>query len=262
MILSQVRNELDILHDRFNRKEFIERDPIVVPHRFSKHEDIEIAALFAAIFAWGQRVTIINKCNELMALMDDAPHDFLMQHRPKDLKVFESFKHRTFNYSDVLYFIEFLSTLYRAGYTLEDAFVYEDIFNKKLKVKSEENIGINLNTFRANFFSLEDYPSRTKKHISSPLQKSTCKRLNMFLRWMVRSDDRGVDFGIWKQMKMHQLVCPIDVHVEKVARNLNLIKSESLNWNTALELTQNLKLLDPKDPVKYDFALFGWGMDI
>lgn len=261
MNLIQLRNQLDILHDRFNRKEFIDRDPIVVPHRFNKREDIEIAALFAAIFAWGQRTTIINKSNELMALMDNAPHEFLLQHRPKDLKRFEGFKHRTFNYTDTLYFIEFLSSLYRAGFNLEEAFLYENIFFDRQKIRNEKNIEINLNAFRNNFFSLQDFPERTRKHISSPMQNSTCKRLNMFLRWMVRKDDRGVDFGIWKKIKPHQLICPIDVHVERIAREFQLIQSEKLNWKTAVELTENLKRFDPNDPVKYDFALFGWGVD-
>lgn len=256
-----MKNNLEILYKQFNTLDFIASDPISVPHMFSKKEDIEIAALFAAIFAWGQRTTIINKSKEILKMMDDAPYDFMMHHTDTDLKVFESFKHRTFNATDALYFIEFLKHLYRNNFTLEDAFVIKNIFSKAVKVKTEINTEPYLINFRNNFFSLSDYPHRTKKHISSPEQHSTCKRLCMFLRWMVRKDKQGVDFGIWKQIKASELVCPIDVHVERIAREFKLIERKQLDWLTAVELTENLKKYDAKDPVKYDFALFGYGVN-
>lgn len=252
---------LDILYKQFNKPAFIASDPISVPHMYTKREDIEIAALFAAIFAWGQRTTIVNKSKELLKLMDDAPYDFMMQHQDSDLKVFESFKHRTFNATDALYFIEFLKNVYRQNFTLEDAFILKDLFNDAVRIKTKNNIEPYLNNFRANFFSLSDPPHRTKKHISSPELGSTCKRLCMFLRWMVRKDKQGVDFGIWKNIKSSELVCPVDIHVERIAREFKLITRKQLDWLTAVELTENLKKLDANDPVKYDFALFGYGVN-
>jgi uncharacterized protein (TIGR02757 family) len=241
---------LDSKVELYNRPEFIPNDPILIPHRFSKKQDIEIAGFFAATLAWGQRITIINKCSELLAMMDNAPHDFFLNHTPDDLKQFEKFKHRTFNSTDALYFIESLSTYYRAHDSLEDAFMDS----------GSDSIESGLINFHKIFFGLPDFPSRTIKHVSTPLRKSACKRLNMYLRWMVRQDANGVDFGIWKKLKPSQLVCPCDVHVERVARKLKLIKGKGMNWNTAMELTTNLRKLDSSDPVKYDFALFGLGI--
>lgn len=252
---------LDLLYKQFNNPAFIASDPISVPHLYLKREDIEIAALFASIFAWGQRITIINKAKEILSLMDNAPYDFIMHHKEKDLKSFEHFKHRTFNATDALYFIEFLKNVYRQNFTLEEAFILKDLFNEAIRIKTKTNIEPYLNNFRENFFSLNDYPHRTKKHISSPAQHSTCKRLCMFLRWMVRKDKQGVDFGIWKNIKSSELICPIDIHVERIAREFNLISRKQLDWLTAVELTENLKKYDAKDPVKYDFALFGYGVN-
>jgi uncharacterized protein (TIGR02757 family) len=185
--------------------------------------------------------------------MNGAPHDFMMNHEEKDLKRFLDFKHRTFNATDALYFIEFFKQYYKKHESLEDAF----LVNQK---KTSDNLESGMTAFHDLFFSLEDAPHRTKKHIASPVRKSTCKRMNMFLRWMVRRDKGGVDFGIWKQIKPAQLLCPLDVHVERVARKLGLIKRKQTDWETVLELTENLKTFDPKDPVKYDFALFGIGV--
>jgi uncharacterized protein (TIGR02757 family) len=241
---------LDSKVELYNRPEFIPLDPILIPHRFSKKQDIEIAGFFAATLAWGQRITIINKCSELLAMMGNAPHDFLLNHTPDDLKKFEKFKHRTFNSTDTLYFIESLSTYYRTHDSLEDAFMDS----------GSDSIESGLINFHKIFFGLSDFPPRTIKHVSTPLRKSACKRLNMYLRWMVRQDANGVDFGIWKKLKPSQLVCPCDVHVERVARKLKLIKGKGMNWNTAMELTTNLRKLDSSDPVKYDFALFGLGI--
>lgn len=243
--------------ERYNRPEFIALDPVCIPHQFSKKQDIEIAGFFAATLAWGQRTTIINKCNELLKMMDHAPHDFILQHRLSDLKMFKHFKHRTFNSTDALYFIESLSHYYSRNHSLEDAFLWD---RQQLTTNVDFPIEAGLMNFHSTFFSLPDYPKRTIKHVSSPAKKSACKRLNMFLRWMVRQDDKGVDFGLWKKIPASQLVCPCDVHVERVARKLNLITRRGMNWQTATELTVNLRKLDPQEPVKYDFALFGMGI--
>jgi uncharacterized protein (TIGR02757 family) len=242
---------LDSKVDQFNQPEFIELDPISIPHQFKKKQDIEISGLIAAVLAWGQRVTIINKTKDFLGRMDNSPHDFLMNHKPNDLKKFRNYKHRTFNETDALYFIEFLSQYYRKNESLETAFSISPM---------DENVGRALENFHRLFFSLEDFPRRTKKHISTPERKSACKRINMYLRWMVRNDDKGVDFGIWSTISPSQLICPCDLHVERVARKLKLIKRKQVDWLTALELTDNLRKLDASDPVKYDFALFGLGV--
>ena len=243
---------LDQKVDQYNVPGFITLDPVSIPHLFSRKQDIEIAGFLAATLAWGQRKTIIKNCVALMRLMDDAPHQFLLDHRDNDLKRFDKFCHRTFNSTDLLYFIHFLSRYYRKHDSLEWAFT-----RGQTDVTAEGA----LTGFNELFFSLDDFPARTRKHVSTPVRKSACKRLNMFLRWMVRSDQRGVDFGIWKQMSSSALVCPCDVHVERVARKLRLIKRKQVDWLTAVELTDNLKKLDPNDPVKYDFALLGLGLE-
>ena len=242
---------LDSKVDQFNRPEFVELDPISIPHQFKKKQDIEIAGLIAAVLAWGQRVTIINKTKDFLSRMDNSPHDFLMNHKSNDLKKFKNYKHRTFNEIDALYFIEFLSQYYKKNESLETAFGISP---------EDENVGRGIENFHRLFFSLEDFPKRTKKHISTPERKSACKRINMYLRWMVRNDHNGVDFGIWKGISPSQLICPVDLHVERVARKLKLIKRKQMDWQTAVELTNNLRKLDALDPVKYDFALFGLGV--
>ncbi|MGZ3873316.1 MAG: TIGR02757 family protein [Mucilaginibacter sp.] len=230
--------------------------------------------LWAAVLAWGQRVTIINKCKELIALMDGVPYDFIINHEEPDLKKLLQFKHRTFNDIDTLYFIAFFRNHYENHESLESAFIPADTPLTKLSFNetslkrvitadaiSPEPIEQYLNHFRDYFFSLPDFPHRTKKHISSPAQKSTCKRLNMFLRWMVRRDNCGVDFGIWSHIHPSDLICPCDLHVDRVARKLNLITRKQTDWQTAIELTQRLREFDPVDPVKYDFALFALGIE-
>ncbi|MFD1769845.1 TIGR02757 family protein [Sphingobacterium suaedae] len=239
----------------FNRPAFIENDPICIPHLFDKKEDIEIMGFFAAILAWGQRKTIINKCKELIMRFGGTPYEFIRQHQDEDLKSLLGFKHRTFNDTDLLYFVSFLRFHYARFDSLEDAFLLD------VHAGSHFTMERSLNEFKAYFFSLPDHPIRTKKHISSPAQKSSCKRLNMFMRWMVRKDDAGVDFGIWTRIDPRQLICPCDVHVERVARRLGLIQSDKVNWKTALELTEHLRRFDAADPVKYDFALFGIGVE-
>ncbi len=238
---------LDELADRFNAPQFIDNDPVSIPHEFTQRQDIEIAGLFAAVLAWGQRVTIIRKCRELMERMDRAPYAFVRHHSESDLKRLKGFRHRTFNDTDLLYFVAFLHWYYSRHDTLETAF-------------EGESIAAGLARFHEMFFSLEACPSRTRKHISTPVKKSTCKRLNMYLRWMVRRDDRGVDFGLWRSISPASLICPCDVHVDRVARKLGLIKRKQTDWQTALELTDRLKRFDPEDPVRYDFALFGLGV--
>jgi uncharacterized protein (TIGR02757 family) len=246
-----------ILEDRvaqYNRPSFIQADPISVPHRFSKKQDIEIAGFFAAIFAWGNRTTIINKANELMKLMDDSPHQFITQHNETDLKQLVDFKHRTFNATDLLYFIQFLQHHYSKHASLEHAFL-------KIKPDDEfEKMELSLNSFYDYFSSLEDFPARTLKHIAAPKKNSACKRLNMFLRWMVRKDDSGVDFGIWRNIEPSELICPLDVHVARVAAHFKLLTRKQVDWQAALELTHSLRKFDASDPAKYDFAMFGLGV--
>lgn len=235
---------------QYNKRSFIPNDPIAIPHQFTDQPDIEIAGFFAAVFAWGNRTTILNKSRELLQLIDNAPHAFITQHREKDLKKLLSFKHRTFQSTDLLYFIQFLRYHYQQHHSLETAF---DI--------PSSNMEDRLTAFHDYFFSLPDAPERTRKHIASPQRGSTCKRLNMFLRWMVRKDKQGVDFGIWKSIQPSELICPVDVHVARVSRKLGLIERTQTDWPTALELTETLRSFDPKDPVKYDFALFSLGVN-
>jgi uncharacterized protein (TIGR02757 family) len=249
--VEDLKEFLDQKSELYNRPGFIEHDPISIPHLFRKKQDIEIAGLFAATLAWGQRKTIIRKCKELMGLMDHAPHDFILNHREKDLKSFIDFKHRTFNSTDLLYFIESLRHYYQKHDSLESAF-YNNL--------KDETVEQGLVQFHHQFFEL-DHPHRTRKHVATPERKSTCKRLVMYLRWMVRQDKKGVDFGIWRKISPAQLVCPCDLHVDRVARRLKLVKRKQTDWQTALELTRNLKKFDPHDPVKYDFALFGLGIE-
>jgi len=248
-----LKDFLDEKVELYNRKDFIKDDPISIPHSFTKLQDIEIMAFWAATLAWGQRKTIINKCNELIDLMDGAPHDFVLNHQPKDLSRFEQFKHRTFQPIDTLYFINFFQVFYKENISLESAFL------KKGSPK-DETIENALIGFHDEFCGLEDFPQRTRKHIATPLRKSTCKRLCMFLRWMVRKDKKGVDLGLWTRIKPSQLLCPFDVHVDRVARKLLLIDRKQKDWKTVLELGKKLRELDPKDPAKYDFALFGLGI--
>jgi uncharacterized protein (TIGR02757 family) len=248
-----LKDFLDSKVELYNRSDFIKNDPICIPHLFSKKQDIEIAAFFASIFAWGSRTTIINKSTELMRLMQMQPHQFVLQHSEKELKSLLLFKHRTFNATDLLYFVAFLKFHYSKHTSLEDA------FSKWISVK-DETIENALIGFHHYFFSIEDVPARTKKHIATPEKKSNCKRLNMFLRWMVRKDNNGVDFGIWQKIKPSQLICPVDIHVARVAKRLNLLLRKQTDWAAALELTSYLRTLDPSDPAKYDFALFGLGV--
>ncbi len=249
----ELKSYLDSCVKKFNTSDFIENDPISIPHQFSRKQDIEIMGFWVSMLAWGQRKTIINKANELIHLMDGAPYDFILNHEEKDRKAFLNFKHRTFQAIDTLYFLAFFQDFYQKNDSLENA------FSNHLSPKSE-NVEAALKGFHEQFFSLPEAPHRTRKHVSTPTRNSACKRLNMFLRWMVRQDKKGVDFGIWKKIKPAQLLMPLDVHVDRVARRLGLLERKQTDWKSVIELTNNLKQFDSKDPVKYDFALFGVGV--
>ena len=249
----ELKKLLDEKADWYNRPKFIAEDPISIPHQFSKKQDIEISGLFAATLAWGIRKTIIKNCNALVAAMDNAPHDFIINHQPVDLKKLLFFKHRTFNTTDLLYFIHFLRHHYSTNDSLETS------FSQFIK-STDENVEPALRGFYDYFFSLHEAPVRTKKHVPTPARKSACKRINMYLRWMVRQDDNGVDFGIWNQIKPSQLIVPLDLHVHRVALQLKLMERKQADWFAALELTKKLKKFDADDPAKYDFALFGMGV--
>jgi len=245
---------LDKKVDEYNQPFFIQSDPISIPHSFSKKQDIEIAGFFAAIFSWGNRTTIIKKSRELLQLMDNAPHQFCLSHTENDLKKLMQFKHRTFNTTDLLYFIEFFTFHYNRYDSLEEAFC----FGMK---ENDINVSNALNSFYDYFFSLPDIPKRTLKHVASPNKNSACKRINMFLRWMVRDDNKGVDFGLWKKIKPSQLIIPLDLHVTRVAHRFNLLERKQFDWIAAVELTDQLKTWDDQDPTKYDFALFALGIE-
>ena len=236
----------------YNQPSFIAADPISIPHQFTKLQDIEIAGLFAAVLAWGNRTTIINNCNRLLQWMDNAPYQFIQQHQETDLQRFLQFAHRTFNATDLLYFIYFLQAHYATHTSLEDAFVPTPAY-------TDATIEGALIHFHNYFFSLE-HLDRTRKHIATPARGSACKRICMYLRWMVRSDNQGVDFGLWKKIHPSQLICPLDVHVARVAQRLELIQRPKADWQSALQLTAQLRAWRPEDPAVYDYALFGMGM--
>lgn len=249
----QLKEYLDSQVVRFNKPAFIETDPISIPHEFNKKQDREIAGLWTAILSWGQRKTIINKARELMSLMDWSPHEFITQHQESDRKAFLGFKHRTFQAPDTLHFLQFLQTYYLKNESLETAF-------SRPENKIKHSIEPGLNNFREIFFEDPNHLPRTKKHIPSPIKGSACKRINMFLRWMVRKDTCGVDFGIWQDVSPAHLMIPLDVHVFNVAKTLKLLKTKQANWKAVLELTAKLRKFDADDPVKYDYALFNLGI--
>jgi len=249
-----LKDLLDHYVKTYNVPGFITNDPISIPHRYSRLQDIEITAFWTSMLAWGQRVTIINKATALFAMMGESPFEFIVNHSEEDRKPFLDFKHRTFQPTDTLYFLEFFQQYYRQHSSLEDG------FSQFLNANSTD-VSPALSGFHELFFNLPDSPQRTRKHVATPIRKSTCKRLNMFLRWMVRQDKQRVDFGIWKAIKPSQLMIPLDVHVERVARKFGLIERKQRDWLTVVELTEKLRLFDPEDPAKYDFALFGYGIE-
>jgi uncharacterized protein (TIGR02757 family) len=242
---------LEIKYKKYNQISFIESDPISIPHQFSKKEDIEIAGFLASIIAWGQRTTIINNANRMMNLMGVSPFEFIINANDKDFLKFENFVHRTFNGIDCVYFLKSLQNIYQNHEGLES--VFSNLYSKNQSIKDT------ISQFNKVFFELP-HNSRTEKHLANPNKGSTAKRLNMFLRWMIRKDKVGVDFGIWTQIPTSALFCPLDVHSGNVARALGLLNRNQNDWNAVDELTLNLRVFDSKDPVKYDFALFGLGV--
>lgn len=249
--LLHIKEFLDESYFKYNSKAFIENDPICIPAKFSKKEDIEIAGFLAATIAWGNRKSIINNGNKLMDWMDNAPHAFISNHSKKDLKPFEKFVHRTFNGKDCLFFIAALQNIYNNHRGLEHVFATS---NKDADLKER------LINFR-NIFLETAHLSRSEKHISNPAQKSSAKRLCMYLRWMVRKDNKGVDFGIWKNIAAKDLCLPLDVHTGNVSRTLGLLTRKQNDWQAVEEITAVLRTFDAKDPIKYDFALFGLGVE-
>jgi uncharacterized protein (TIGR02757 family) len=249
--LSEIKELLDEKYFQFNNTSFIETDPISIPHQFSKKEDVEIASLLVATIAWGQRTSIINNGNKLMRLMNDEPHDFILNFSKKDAARFEGFVHRTFNSTDCVFFLNSLKHIYTKHGGLEAAFS-TDFSSKETDVKNA------ITNFRALFLNTE-HQSRSEKHISNPSAKSSAKRLCMFLRWMVRKDKHGVDFGIWKSIKSSQLCLPLDLHTGNVSRKLCLLNRTQNDWQAVEEITSVLRTFDKNDPIKYDFSLFGLG---
>lgn len=241
---------LDQKVKQYNHPKFLETDPIQIPHGFSKKEDIEISGFLTATIAWGNRKSIIKNAKQLMQRMDRAPYDFVMNHTAEDLENLKGFVHRTFNEDDLRYFVRSLRNIYKNHDGLESLF---------RRHATKDSLQIAISEFKKIFFELP-HPQRTTKHVSDPLKGSAAKRIHMFLRWMVRDSNTQVDFGIWKGIRPAQLSCPLDVHSGNVARKLRLLKRKQNDAKAVAELDKNLRKLDPLDPVKYDFALFGLGV--
>jgi uncharacterized protein (TIGR02757 family) len=247
MTKSELKTFLDEKVEEFNTSAFIEEDPICIPHQFSKKEDIEIIGFLVATIAWGKRQIIINNGHKLVDIMGGQPHDFILNASPNDLKDLK-FVHRTFNAIDLTYFINALQGIYKSGSSLEEAFSV-----------TQGGMNLKIAGFRETFLSF-GHEKRTEKHISNPLKNSSAKRLNMYLRWMVRNDKKRVDFGIWNGIKPSELYCPLDVHTGNVGRKLGFITRKANDWKALEELMVPLRKMDINDPVKYDFALFGLGV--
>lgn len=247
---TELKAFLDEKVNTYNNPNFIETDPIQIPHLFTLKEDIEISGFLVATIAWGNRKSIINNGNRLVELMGNSPYDFVMNFSEEQSESLSNFVHRTFNNEDLAYFLKSLQNIYKNHGGLET------LFSKYAEIDSMQPA---IHHFKKTFFELP-HPSRTQKHISDPLKNSAAKRINMFLRWMVRNDATGVDFGIWKSIDSSQLSCPLDVHSGNVARKLKLLKRKQNDAKALLELDNSLRKLDSQDPVKYDFALFGLGV--
>ena len=240
---------LELKYLQYNHLSFIETDPVSIPHQFTLKEDIEISGFLTATISWGKRKSILNAANKLMHLMDLAPYDFILNAGKHDLERLEKFYYRTFNQEDCIYFIRSLQNIYRNHGGLRNLF----------SAMNETGIKQALGVFRSTFLSPE-HPRHAEKHIPDPFAGSSAKRMQLFLRWMVRKDGRGVDFGIWPEISPSQLLIPLDVHSGRVARKLGLLTRKTNDWKAAEELTARLRIFDPEDPVKYDFALFGLGI--
>jgi uncharacterized protein (TIGR02757 family) len=244
---NEIKDLLDFKYDLYNNIRFIENDPVSIPHRFTRKEDIEIAGFLAATIAWGQRKTIIKNADLLLNMLDNSPYEFIINAGEGELKSFQDFVHRTFNGIDCKFFLQSLQNIYLHHGSLEN------LFSSSNEIKSAIISSRNI------FFSIP-YPERTLKHFADPGAGSSAKRINMFLRWMVRKDNRGVDFGIWDSIRPSMLYCPLDLHTGNVARKLGLITRGQNDWRALEELMVHLRAFDPEDPVKYDFALFGLGI--
>ena len=259
---SELKSFLDEKVIQYNTLDFIESDPVQIPHLFSQKEDIEIAGFLSATIAWGNRKMIIKNAHKMMDLMGNSPYDFVMSHSENDLERLESFVHRTFNGQDFISFIEGLKHIYKNYGGLEAAFSKDFYGNGKFNGNGNGktiNLQNNISEFKKKFFEIE-HQNRTQKHISDPMNGSAAKRINMYLRWMCRQDYKGVDLGIWKSISPSLLSCPLDVHSGNVARKLGLLTRKQNDGKALAELDLKLRELDPNDPVKYDFALFGLGV--
>ena len=235
---------------KYNNPDFIESDPIQIPHQFSKKEDIEIAGFLAATIAWGNRKMIIKNANKMVELLGNSPYDFVINHTEDDLDNFNGFVHRTFNANDFRFFIKSLKNIYQNHNGLEAVLCPKE---------DADNYQQAIHQFKKVFFEIP-HETRTLKHVSDPLKGSASKRINMYLRWMVRNDNTGVDLGIWKTHNSKNLHCPLDVHSGNVARKLKILKRKQNDWKALTELDITLRSFDKNDPVKYDFALFGLGV--
>lgn len=246
----ELRDFLNEKTDQYNAPDFIENDPIQIPHRFSLKQDIEIAGFLAATISWGNRKSIINSADKMLDIMGNSPYDFVMNYSEKDLESIQDKSiHRTFNGQDFSYFIRQFNRIYNENESLESLF----------KVKKTENNFLHaIERFRNGFLETEKH--RSHKHISSPYKNSSAKRIIMFLRWMVRKDKRGVDFGIWENIDQKNLSIPLDVHTGNISRKLGLVSRSQNDWKTVEELDIAIRKFDEKDPAKYDFALFGLGV--
>lgn len=251
MKLKEINSYLDQQYLKYNRIDFIENDPILIPHLFTKKEDIEISGFFAATFAWGQRITIINKSKLFLSLMDNDPYNFITQAKTNDLKPFKKFVHRTFNGDDAIFLIKQLQSIYQKHGSLENSFLH---------YHQDKQLPTTLASWKNEL--LKSAPNHhCKKHFGNPMENSTAKRLLMYFRWMVRKDKQGVDFGIWNNFNPSELYIPLDVHTGNVSRMLGLLKRQQDDWKAVDELTAALRKMDAADPVKYDFALFGTGVE-
>ncbi len=243
---------LERLHDKYNNPGFIEHDPVSIPHRYTRQEDIEISGFLAATIAWGNRKAIVKSALRMMQFLDDAPYDFTVNASHAELATLSAYVLRTFNGQDLRNFILALRRIYTLNGGLGGYF--QDQWNQTGDLRTV------LSRFRALFFSF-DHPSRCEKHLSSIDKGAGCKRINMFLRWMVRRDGRGVDFGLWRDIPMSALYLPIDVHAGNMGRALGLLVRKQNDWRAVEEITANLREFDPEDPVRYDYSLFGAGID-
>lgn len=247
---AELKEFLDEMVDKYNTIDFIEKDPIQIPHLYTIKEDIEIAGFLSASIAWGNRTMIISNSKKMMKLLGNSPFDFVMSHKKNDLERLNDFVHRTFNGQDFKVFVRGLKNIYTQHNGLESIFV---------KHQEADSMQKSISEFKKIFFDIE-HSTRTEKHIADPLNGSAGKRINMWLRWNCRQDNKGVDLGIWKNIAPSKLSCPLDVHSGNVARKLGLLGRNQNDSKAVAELDANLRLLDKNDPVKYDFALFGLGV--